>query len=202
MEDNHWLRTIGSKLLKCQAPVDLAQEVAVPKAYQAKYGMRTSISEALYQWGLDEAERCKDSEDKCADYFRRRAPIIAARYAAVDAILRDVDHFAQTGKLTMRFSSVLLAVELASYLQEAQMYFFGQKVMEALEDSSKSFVPERKKDSMRARVYAALPKEFSAEDLLKFYSNKKTIMNYISEWKKNGFIAKVKNLYVKLVNNI
>ena len=202
MEDNHWLRTIGSKLLKCQAPVDLAQEVAVPKSYQAKYGKRTSISEALYQWGVDEAERCKDSEDKCADYFRRRAPIIAARYAAVDAILRDVDHFAQTGKLTMRFSSVLLAVELASYLQEAQMYFFGQKVMEALEDSMKAFVPERKKDSLRARTYAALPKEFSAEDLSKFYSNKKTIMNYISEWKKNGFIAKVKNLYVKLVNNI
>lgn len=202
MEDNHWLRTIGSKLLKCQAPVDLEQEVAVPKAYQAKYGKRTSISEALYQWGLDEAARCKDSEDKCADYFRRRAPIIAARYATIDAILRDVDHFAETGKLTMRFSSVLLAVELASYLQEAQMYFFGQKVMEALEDSMKAFVPERKKDSMRTRAYAALPKEFSAEDLSKYYDKRQSVYNLLSNWKKNGYIKKEKNLYVKLINNI
>ena len=204
-----FLRTIGTKLQKCTGSVDLSQKVIVPPSYRSVYGQKTSISDALYKWGTDEADRCRETEDRCADYFRRRAPIIAARYAVVDAILRDVEHFAKTGNLKLTFNNVLLAVKLASYIQESQMYFFGKKIMDALEDTENNFTPESKKVGSRSVLFSQLPKEFSIDDLIKKNpdSQRRSLRNMISEWKKKNFIKTVrkegrKYFYVKLVNNI
>ena len=209
IDEQMFLRTIGTKLQKCTGSVDLAQQVAVPPSYRSIYGQKTSISDALYKWGTDEADRCRETEDRCADYFRRRAPIIAARYAVVDAILRDVDHFAKTGNLKLTFNNVLLAVKLASYIQESQMYFFGKKIMDALEDTENNFTPESKKVGSRSLLFSQLPKEFTTNDVAAKMPDKtrRTAENTVSEWKRNQYIKMVRRdgknkVYVKLVNNI
>ena len=209
IDEQMFLRTIGTKLQKCTGSVDLAQKVIVPPSYRSIYGQKTSISDALYKWGTDEADRCRETEDRCADYFRRRAPIIAARYAVVDAILRDVDHFSKTGKLKLTFNNVLLAVKLASYIQESQMYFFGKKIMDALEDTENNFTPESKKVGSRSLLFSQLPKEFTINDVAAKMPDKtrRTAENTVSEWKRNQYIKMVRRdgknkVYVKLVNNI
>ena len=119
-----------------------------------------------------------------------------------------VDNFAKTGKLKLSFNSILLAVRLASYIQEAQMYFFGKKIMEALEDAENSFTPEGKRESKRTRLFNSLPKTFTKSDVDKQIPGltNQSIYNMLSTWHKKGFIEikkiKKEKTYVKLVNNI
>ena len=198
--DNHYLRTIGSQLMKCVADVDITQQVYVPKKWQHVFGTKTSLSDALYKWGVDEADRCREADDRCADYFRRRAPIIAARYAVVDAILRNCVSFAETGKLRFTFKNILLAYHLASYIQEAQMYFFGQKVMEAQEAADKGFAPGTKKITKGVLLFNSLPEYFSINDVS---SNKKVAKSQLYRWRNEGYIEDVgKGKYKKTIKNL
>ena len=198
--DKIFLRTIGTLLSKCVADVDITQQVAVPKKWQHIFGPKTSLSDALYQWGCDEADRCREADDHCADYFRRRAPIIAARYAVVDAILRQVDTFAETGKLRFKFKNILLAYHLASYFQEAQMYFFGQKVMDAIKVANKNFVPEVKRVSKGILRFNSLPETFTIDDMNLPINASRC---HLKRWRKSGYIKDIStNRYRKLVNEI
>ena len=191
-DEQHFLRTLGTDLLKCQAAVDLEKKVSVPKAWQHVFGKRTSISDALYQWGWDEADRCLDNHDLCADYFRRRAPIIAARYAVVDAILRDREHFANTGNLTIKFQSVLLAYHLATYIQETQMHFFGGMINDAMESSESKVKPSVKRKSKNNTLFDGLPKKFTIEQLASNFPNIDAARVCLSRWKTKGLVKKSK----------
>ena len=89
------------------------------------------------------------------------------------------------------------------------MYFFGKKIMDALEDTENNFTPESKKVGSRSVLFSSLPKEFSIDDLEKKNpdSQRRTLQNLISEWKKKNFIKTErkdgrKKIFVKLVNNI
>lgn len=207
-EDVDFLRNIGTELLKCTSDVSLAKQVAVPPSWQHVFGKKTSISDALYKWGVEEAQRCAETDDKCADYFRRRAPIIAARYAVVDAILRNYERFAKTGLLTITFKQVLLAYHLASYFQEAQMYFFGQKIMNALEDNESKVKPETKKVSKGVNVFNSIKDTFLKSELETACEKNNMIdaSSLLSRWMRSGYVSKKKKagqtIYVKTIHSI
>lgn len=190
LDEQSWLRMVGSDLMKCTSSVDLMQKIAVPKKEQAEWGKHTTLSDALYRWGESEALRCDENKDRCADYFRRRAPIIAVRYAVVDAIMRDYKNFAATGKLKLTWKQVELALALASYFQEAQMYFFGHKVMTALEDAEKGFVPLKKTQERTKDIYAKLGDTFTKEDVMKIYTTLKSADSRLDRWIQNGIIKR------------
>lgn len=189
-EETEWLSTIGNDLIDCAGIVDLAKKVKVPKTRQSDFGTTTSITEALFQWGEDEAERCKVSEDVCADYFRRRAPVIAARYAAVDAILNDLDNFKNTGKVKITWRQVELALHLASYFQESQMYFFGNKIVDALHDEAAQLSPQAKVQKKTISLYESLPDKFKLSDVQLYVPNYMTANTRIRRWLKDGIIEK------------
>lgn len=190
-EQTEWLSTIGNDLIDCAGMVDLSRKVRVPKSRQSDFGTYTSITEALYQWGEDEAERCRVSEDICADYFRRRAPVIAARYAAVDAILNDLDGFKNTGKVKITWRQVELAVNLASYFQESQMYFFGSKIMDGLRDEAAQLSPKRKIQKKTISLYENLPDKFKLSDVQLYIPNYMSATTRICRWEKDGIIKKI-----------
>lgn len=191
-EETQWLSTIGEDLIDCAGVVDLSQRVRVPKTRVSDFGTYTSISDALYQWGEDEARRCGESKDMCADYFRRRAPIIAARYVAVDAIMNDLSNFKNTGKVKIGWRSIELALHLVEYIQESQMYFFGQKILSALADESAGLTPQVKVRSTTVDLYNSLGDKFSLADVQKYIPNYFAANTRIRRWKKEGAIEQLK----------
>lgn len=190
-EQSEWLSTIGNELIDCAGIVDLSKKVKVPKTRQSDFGTSISISEALYQWGEDEAERCRVSEDVCADYFRRRAPVIAARYAAVDAIMNDLEGFKNTGKVKITWRQIELALHLASYFQESQMYFFGNKILDGLHDEAAQLAPQAKIHKKTISLYESLPNKFKLSDVQLYVPNYMTANTRIRRWLKDGIIEKI-----------
>lgn len=191
-EQSEWLSTIGNELIDCAGIIDLSKKVKVPKTRQSDFGASISISDALYQWGLDEAERCKVSDDICADYFRRRAPVIAARYAAVDAIMNDLENFKKTGKVRITWRQVELALHLASYFQESQMYFFGSKILDGLHDEAAQLAPKAKVHKNTISLFESLPDKFKLSDVQLYVPNYMTANSRLRRWVKDGVISKIK----------
>jgi len=126
------MRTVGNRLLRCGWDVNLEQRVSVPRRWQDRLGKKTSFADALFYWGQQKGFALSLDDDRLGDYFRKRPPLIAVRLAVVDAILGSLDSFEQTGQLDLKFSSIELALHLADYIYEAQMWYFGRLVGDAL----------------------------------------------------------------------
>ena len=198
-KDRDWLRTVGNRLLRCGWDVNLEQRVAVPKRWQSFLGKSTSFADALFYWGQQKAFALSLEDDRLGDYFRKRPPLIAVRLAAVDAIMNSLDTFEESGKLNLKFSSIELALNLADYIFESQLWFFGKLVEEALEG-----VPVQGgtiRAGKRVEAFNSLGDTITAEDVMKVLNVvKRTAKNIIYLWSKDGYIERVsKNNYKKLV---
>ena len=200
VDDETWLRTVGTRLLELVTDINLEQDVRVPKSRQEEFGQKTSISKALYEWGVRTAEICGVGDFETGDYFRRRVPMIAARYAAVYAIINDLDHFHKTGSVKMDMKTIDFALAMCDYLMESQMYYFGKMVTEASEMATGS--TQVFKNTKVERALAALPKMFSVEEITKAlgHSNKKSAYQTIGRLIKAHRVRLVeKNKYEKLL---
>ena len=198
-KDSDWLRTVGNRLLRCGWDVNLEQRVAVPKRWQDHLGKTTSFADALYYWGKQKAFALSLEDDSLGDYFRKRPPLIAVRLAAVDAIMNSLDTFEESGKLNLKFSSIELALNLADYIFESQLWFFGKLVEEALEG-----VPVQggtNKTSKHVEAFNSLGEHITAADLMRVLNVVNgTAKNILCQWTKEGYIERVsKNNYKKTV---
>lgn len=133
------------------------------------------------------------------DYFRKRPPLIAVRLAVVDAILGSLDSFENTGKLNLKFSSIELALHLADYIFEAQMWYFGRLVGDALAGTQGMEHVKRVTKNMEA--FNELPDEFTVQDVISkltvTHSNAGTI---VSRWLKQGYTQRTSHgKYRKLI---
>ena len=201
-KDSDWLRTVGNRLLRCGWDVNLEQKVSVPKRWQDKLGKTTSFTDALYYWGQQKAFALSLDDDRLGDYFRKRPPLIAVRLAAVDAIMNSLDSFEESGKLNLKFSSIELALHLADYIFEAQMWYFGKLVDEALDGVG--VTGNVRHDTKKVVGYSSLPEIFNVNDLVdKLSIAKNTAYGYCSEWMKMGYIDRVRQgVYKKIVKII
>lgn len=201
VDDETWLRTVGSRLLELVSDINLEQEVRVPKKRQDEYGEKTSISKALYEWGVRTAEICGLGDFATGDYFRRRVPMIAARYAAVYAIINDLDHFQNTGSVKIDMKTIDYAVAMCDYLMESQMYYFGKMVTEASEMATGS--TQVFKNTKVERALAALPNEFSSKEICNVLGHTNTRSTYMTldRLVKSHRIVKLeKDKYKKITN--
>ena len=197
--DSDWMRTVGHRLLRCGWDVNLEQRVSVPKRWQDRLGKKTSFADALFYWGQQKAFSLSLDNDRLGDYFRKRPPLIAVRLAVVDAILGSLDSFEQTGKLDLKFSSIELALHLADYIFEAQMWYFGRLVGDALAGTQGMEHVKRVTKNMEA--FNELPDEFSVQDVISkltvTHSNAGTI---VSRWLKQGYTQRTSHgKYRKLI---
>ena len=198
-KDRDWLRTVGNRLLRCGWDVNLEQRVAVPKRWQSFLGKSTSFADALFYWGQQKAFALSLEDDRLGDYFRKRPPLIAVRLAAVDAIMNSLDTFEETGKLNLKFSSIELALNLADYIFESQLWFFGKLVEDALNG-----VPVQggnKRSMKRIEAFNSLGENFTTNDVMNILNLvRASAHNLVSKWKKEGYVEKVStNTYKKLV---
>ena len=198
-KDSNWLRTVGCRLLRCGWDVDLEQRVAVPKRWQDALGKTTSFADALYYWGKQKAFALSLEDDRLGDYFRKRPPLIAVRLAAVDAIMNSLDTFEESGKLNLKFSSIELALNLADYIFESQLWFFGKMVEDAL--NGMPVQGGNKRSNKRIEAFNSLGDNFTTNDVMAILNVvNKTARNLICQWKKEGYIERVSTYnYKKLV---
>jgi hypothetical protein len=198
-KDRDWLRTVGNRLLRCGWDVNLEQRVTVPKRWQSFLGKSTSFADALYYWGQQKAFALSLEDDRLGDYFRKRPPLIAVRLAAVDAIMNSLDTFEESGKLNLKFSSIELALNLADYIFESQLWFFGKLVEDALNG-----VPVQggnKRSMKRIEAFNSLGENFTTNEVMNILNLvRASAHNLVSKWKKEGYVEKVStNTYKKLV---
>ena len=197
--DSDWLRTVGNKLMQCGWDVNLEQTCKVPKAWQGRLGKTTSFADALYWWGQQKALTCELEQDKTGNYFRKRAPMIAVKLGVVDAIMNSLDSFMESGKLDLKFSSIELAIHLADYIFESQLWYFGKLIEDAQESSQ--IAGMKYENTKRVTAYNELPDMFTVKDLTdRLNITKHSAMNCLSTWTQQCYVRKIKkSTYIKLV---
>ena len=198
-EDSDWLRTVGNKLMQCGWDVNLEQTCKVPKVWRDRLGKTTSFADALYWWGQQKALTCELEQDKTGNYFRKRAPMIAVKLGVVDAIMNSLDGFMESGKLDLKFSSIELAIHLADYIFESQLWYFGKLIEDAQESSQIAGL--KYENTKRVTAYNELPDVFTVKDLMeKLNITKASAMNCLTAWSQQCYVRKIKTAtYVKLV---
>ena len=198
-EDSDWLRTVGNKLMQCGWDVNLEQTCKVPKVWRDRLGKTTSFADALYWWGQQKALTCELEQDKTGNYFRKRAPMIAVKLGVVDAIMNSLDSFMESGKLDLKFSSIELAIHLADYIFESQLWYFGKLIEDAQESSQIAGL--KYENTKRVTAYNELPDVFTVKDLMeKLNITKHSAHNCLTAWSQQCYVRKIKTAtYVKLV---
>ena len=197
--DSDWLRTVGIRLMECGWDVNLEQPVKVPKKWQDRLGKQTSFTDALYYWGQQKAFACQLEDFELGDYFRKRPPMIAARLAVVDAIMNSLDSFEKDGTLNLSFSSIELALHLADYIFDAQIWYFGKQIEDALEGTG--ITGNVRQNTKRVLAFGELPDTFTTEDVEKRLNvSQKTAWNILTQWQSNNYVKRIKKgTYIKLV---
>ena len=197
--DSDWLRTVGNRLMECGWDVNLEQPVKVPKKWQDRLGKQTSFADALYYWGQQKAFACQLEDFELGDYFRKRPPMIAARLAVVDAIMNSLDSFEKDGTLNLNFSSIELALHLADYIFDAQIWYFGKQIEDALEGTG--VTGNIRQNTKRVIAFGELPDTFTTEDVEKrLHVSQKTAWNILTQWQADNYVKRIKKgTYIKLV---
>ena len=197
--DSDWLRTVGNRLMECGWDVNLEQPVKVPKTWQDRLGKQTSFTDALYYWGQQKAFACQLEDFELGDYFRKRPPMIAARLAVVDAIMNSLDSFEKDGTLNLNFSSIELALHLADYIFDAQIWYFGKQVEDALEGAG--VTGNVRHNTKRVIAFEELPDTFTTEEVEKVLNvSRHSAWNILTQWQAGNYVKRVKKgTYIKLV---
>ena len=113
--------------------------------------------------------------------------------------MNSLDTFEESGKLNLKFSSIELALNLADYIFESQLWFFGKLVEDALNG-----VPVQggnKRSMKRIEAFNSLGENFTTNEVMNILNLvRASAHNLVSKWKKEGYVEKVStNTYKKLV---
>ena len=113
--------------------------------------------------------------------------------------MNSLDSFEESGKLNLKFSSIELALLLADYIFESQLYYFGKLVSDSLEGAQRVGQVMRLTKNMEA--FNSLPKEFTVQDVSKALDCQvKRSANLCSDWYKQGVIERIdRGKYRKLI---
>ena len=141
-----------------------------------------------------ENKLCKDAgteDDHCLDYFRKRIPLIMIRYTLVRIVCRQLDAAIKGESLTVEDSDLEFARLIGDWCLMAQMYFYGQMVMDAQERENSAFVPRKRSTKVRER-YAALPEELTTEILVAngAATDVKNAHTTLKRWLDDGLVEK------------
>ena len=188
------LRSIGIKLeevageLKCERLVDFCYE------YERKLCLEADLE-----------------QDACLDYFRKRIPLIMMRYTLVRMVCRQLCSEPQPPDsggctaLEVLDSDLDFAQLIGDWCLMAQMYMFGEAVMEARERENSSFQPRRRTNATRTN-YQSLPEKSITPAMMVERGMSTTIhvaCATLSRWEQQGLLKRVeRGMYDKIIKNL
>lgn len=157
-----------------------------------------------YEYEEQLTKQARLEQDKCLDYFRKRIPVIMMRNAIVRLVLRQLDKAVKGEDLTVDDSDLEYARLIGDWALEAQMYMFGQMVMDALEREQAAFAP-RKMHNKTRNAYNSLPESFTREQYMDATgsTNRRSVDVILKRWATDGLIKFEKNnLYTKIIKTL
>jgi hypothetical protein len=107
--------------------------------------------------------------------------------------------FEKDGTLNLNFSSIELALHLADYIFDAQIWYFGKQIEDALEGTG--ITGNVRQNTKRVLAFGELPDTFTTEDVEKRLNvSQKTAWNILTQWQSNNYVKRIKKgTYIKLV---
>ena len=157
-----------------------------------------------YDYEEQLTRQARIEQDKCLDYFRKRIPVIMMRHTLVRLILRQLDAAVKGEDLVVDESDLEFARLIGDWALEAQIFMFGQMVMDALEREQQTFAPMKVRTKTRT-AYNNLPEQFTMEQMMDInhVPNKKSAYTTISRWMQLGLLKLVNNnTYQKTIKTI
>ncbi len=156
-----------------------------------------------YEYEEQLTRQARIEQDKCLDYFRKRIPVIMMRHTLVRLILRQLDAAVKGEDLVVDDSDLEFARLIGDWALEAQIFMFGQMVMDALEREQQTFAPRRVRSKTRT-AYNNLPERFDADDVLStsLVTSRKAAYNSIKRWMSDGLVKTDNNQYVKIIAKV
>ena len=172
----------------------------------------TPLSRRMYEWSKRQAELAKESNDKVADYIRRRCgSTIGMRAGVLSAVIRNAKNWDKlpvvvlndekgvldsdkeyARQLEFTEDDFKLATLVADYAFEQQYKLFKRPIEKAFEESmlpSAGLIYRRERDSTEQN-FNALPESFTLQDVMDIFQVKQTSAStYCSAWKKEGKIT-------------
>lgn len=167
------------------------------------------LSERMFKWSQRRAEMARESNDKVADYIRRRCgSTIGMRAGVLSAVIRNAKDWEKlpvvvlneekgvldsdkefARKLSFQEDDFRLAELIADYAFEQQYKLFKRPIEKAFEDSmlpSAGIIFKREREQT-IELFNRLPAEFTAQDVEELFNVKrKTAGNYCSRWQTEG----------------
>jgi hypothetical protein len=110
-----------------------------------------------------------------------------------------LDSFEKDGTLNLSFSSIELALHLADYIFDAQIWYFGKQIEDALEGAVNT--GNVRHNTKRIIAFGELPDIFTTEDVVLLLNvTQKTAWNILTQWQSNNYVKRIKKgTYIKLV---
>lgn len=172
-----FLRSIGLKLEEVKGELKVDRLVDYCYEYEAKLAKEAELE-----------------KDYCLDYFRKRIPLIMIRYTLVRIVMRQLKEAAAGEPLQVLDSDLEFAKLIGDFCLTSQMYFFGQMVMDALENEAKTFVPRKRSRKIR-EIFAKLPQKFNVDTLVdNGYSKTLSAARVIAyRWREDGLVSPTEN---------
>ncbi len=139
------------------------------------------VCNALDQWDEEKRLEAMASDDHAADYFRRRAAVIAFRTTGVVYLLAGKE-----SKQVVEFAPLM-----AEYVFKEQMRLLAP----AFDDTTPKANMEQQRYTANGCIFDKLGKTFTSDDLRKLKPKAKAhaITQMVSSWKKEGWVKKVGN---------
>lgn len=157
---------------------------------------------AAWEWCDNQTDLAKLDNDECREYFRKRIPLYMIRYTLPRMVCMQYEEFKKTGKLVVTEEDKEFARLIGDWLMFASIRQWGNRLMTTWETKAEEN-KVRERSSSFADRYTTLPEEFTLEQLMPFYSNKRSAQTAIYTMVKKGIIEKVsKNRWKKIVSNI
>ena len=166
------------------------------------------LTHFCWEWCYNQTELANLEGDKCVHYFRQRIPLYMIRYALPRIVMRQLDKFGADGRLkegeTLEITDNDLAFAelIGDYLMFISIYQWGNKLMEAMEEEVSNSSPRRRQSKL-VDMFERLPKTFTKQDLMAYYSDEAALRKCLSRFVKTGVIEKAdKGKYIKKVASI
>lgn len=167
------------------------------------------LSDRMYQWSKRQAELAKESNDKVADYIRRRCgSTIGMRAGVLSAVIRNAPKWDKlpivvlndekgvldtdkeyARQLTFTEDDFRLAELIADYAFEQQYKLFKRPIEKAFEESilpSEGKIFRNQKERTK-QLFNELPQQFTAVDVQNTFGMVRTsAQSQCSAWKREG----------------
>ncbi len=157
-------------------------DVAVEKLCNAHGTIKLpGVCKTLKQWDDEKRFEAMAADDHAADYFRRRAAVMAFRSAGVVYLLAGKE-----SKQVVEFAPLM-----AEYIFREQMRLLAS----AYYDTTAKACVEQQRYTTNGNIFDSLGARFTSDDLrkLKPQSNAHALAQMVSTWKKQGWVKKIAN---------